>query len=81
MWTCREGQGLLEAIDAYNEVGLTFDAINDNLPERKEIVDGNVINSRKIRADMYIDNRGVSAHAVYMAQITSPNKPVKKEKK
>ena len=80
LWTCREGQELLEAIDACNEVGLTFDAVNDNLPERKELVNGNVINSRKIRADMYIDNKGVSAYAVYMAQITPPNKPIEKKK-
>lgn len=57
LWTCRyEGHGLEDALRICAAMGLTFDAVNDNLPEIKE----GFGNPRKIVADIYIDDR--SAH-------------------
>ncbi len=54
LWTCRAGKPLSDAIKWCRDYGLTFDAINDNLPEVVEFY-GN--NSRKITCDIYIDDR------------------------
>lgn len=56
LWTCREGKYLIDAIIWCEEHGLIFDAVNDNVEERKKMFDGN---SRKILADYYIDDRAV----------------------
>lgn len=55
LWTCRQGPLLQEAVEACRAKGLEFDAVNDNpfscfagLPS-----------SRKIHADMYIDDRAI----------------------
>lgn len=62
LWTCREGSGLEEAVSRCKEVGLEFDAINENAPsvvkyvkERKE--EGETLASRKILADFYLDDK------------------------
>lgn len=54
LWTCREGEPLHQAIEWCKDFNLVFNAINDNLPEIKELY-GN--NSRKISCDIYIDDR------------------------
>ena len=57
LWTCRvPGRGLDEAVAECRLRGLEFDAVNDNL---QEVKDG-YGDSRKIVADVYIDDR--SAH-------------------
>lgn len=56
LWTCREGDPLDLAVSWCREHSLHFDAINDNLPER--IAEWG--DSRKISADWYIDDRGLS---------------------
>lgn len=58
LWTCRRGQELAEAVQAmrlYNE--LTFDAVNENLPEMIQKYGGD---SRKITADIYLDDRNMN---------------------
>ena len=50
LWTCREGKELREAIIWCANNGLEFDAINENPPEVP-------FKSRKVVADMYIDDR------------------------
>ena len=60
LWTCREGKLLDEAVEWCRERGLEFEAINDNLPDEQKKW-GN--NPRKIAADIYIDDRAVSAEA------------------
>ena len=55
-WTCRAGKALTDATKWCREQGLTFDAVNDNLPEIVELY-GN--NSRKITCDLYIDDKSV----------------------
>ena len=57
LWTCRTGKELEEAVAAAKGWGLTFDAVNENLPERIEMF-GN--DPRKIGADEYWDDRAVA---------------------
>lgn len=56
LWTCREGHDLDTALAACSEWGLTFDAVNDNVPELKEAW-GN--DTRKVGATEYWDDRAV----------------------
>ncbi len=58
LWTCRSGKQLEDAVSWCMEHDLYFDAVNDNLPEIKEMY-GN--NSRKISCDIYIDDKAVNA--------------------
>lgn len=48
LWTCREGQALENAKELLEENGLEFDAFNENAD--------NYYKSRKIVADIYIDD-------------------------
>lgn len=63
LWTCRTGKELEEAVAAAKGWGLTFDAVNENLPERIEMF-GN--DPRKIGADEYWDDRSVTLLNVMM---------------
>lgn len=56
LWTCREGGHLNIALKWCKEQGLEFDAVNDNLEERKAQWDNNC---RKIYADYYIDDHNM----------------------
>ena len=56
LWTCREGMRLVDAIVWCADHGLFFDAVNDNIEERKTRFGGN---SRKVSADFYIDDKAV----------------------
>ena len=51
LWTCRNGSDLTEAIELCEIVGLTFDYVNENAKE---------IDSRKIYADEYIDDKAIN---------------------
>lgn len=54
LWTCRVGERLKEAVSWCEERGLTFDAVNENLPEIIGAFGGD---TRKIYADLYLDDR------------------------
>lgn len=54
LWTCREGAALAAALEFCERHGIVFDAVNDNLPESIEKFGAN---SRKVYADMYIDDK------------------------
>jgi len=54
LWTCRCGQELEEAIQWCREWGLHFDRVNENA---KEIIEKYGSDSRKIYADVYIDDK------------------------
>lgn len=56
LWTCREGKELEDAIKWCNEVGLVFEAINDNPPWLTEKFGRNC---RKIGADYFLDDRAL----------------------
>ncbi len=54
LFTCREKKLLKEAVDWCREQGLEFDEINRNIRERVQTYR---TDSRKISADIYIDDR------------------------
>jgi hypothetical protein len=54
LWTVREGDLLQEAVDYCAKRGLVFYAVNKNYPE-EDITKA----SRKLNADLYIDDRNV----------------------
>lgn len=55
LWTCRNGKKLQEAVDFCKKKGITFYAINKNYPEE----DSDEKSSRKIYADVFVDDRNV----------------------
>ena len=57
LWTCRCGEPLKDALRWSSYYGLDFDAVNENLPE---ILEKYGSDSRKIFADIYIDDRSFS---------------------
>lgn len=59
LWTCRTGHKLAEAVKFCAERGIRFDAINESL--RCHVVKYNGSDPRKIGADIYIDDRGLSS--------------------
>ena len=58
LWTCRSGEALTRAVDACWQVGLKFDAVNENLPELIKAWGGE--DTRKICATEYWDDRAVN---------------------
>ena len=56
IWTCRSGERLVEAVNFLLWHGIPFDQVNDNLRENIEQYGGN---SRKVCADIYIDDRNL----------------------
>lgn len=59
LWTCREGEILEQAISWCASFGLEFDYVNENTPELIKRY-GN--DTRKIGADLYIDDKGVKPY-------------------
>ncbi len=57
LWTCREGELLDNAVNWCRERGIEFYAINRDYPE--ETTDNNPHFSRKLKADLFIDDRSV----------------------
>jgi hypothetical protein len=55
LWTYRTGKELDEAVEFCRDNGVEFFAVNKNFPE--EYYDGSI--SRKIDADVYIDDRNL----------------------
>lgn len=66
LWTCREGDYLKSTIKYCKNYGLTFDAINDNVPVMKRTY-GN--NSRKVFADHYIDDRNMDMSKLNLPRV------------
>ncbi len=56
VWTCRCDKDLTDAINFMLETGIEFDRINDNHPDN---VRKYGFNSRKINADIYIDDKNL----------------------
>jgi hypothetical protein len=77
LWTYRAGKELDEAIEFCRERGVEFYAVNKNFPE--EYYDGSI--SRKIDADVYIDDRNLGGFPGWTAvwQILNPSE-VQKDK-
>ena len=66
LWTCREGQILLDALAACEEWGLTFDSVNESLPDWIEAFK---TQPRKVGASEYWDDKAVRIQ-------TQPNAPL-----
>lgn len=79
LWTYRSGKTLKEAVAFCKENGIEFYAVNKNFPE--EVYDEKY--SRKIHADLFIDDRNVGGFlgwtAIYKS-IFNYEPPVKKKK-
>lgn len=56
LWTCRCGEALTQAVKWCEKQGIIFDAINENLPEQIAKFGDD---SRKICADLYIDDKAI----------------------
>ena len=59
LWTCRADRMLEEAVKWAEEQGLKFDYVNRNVPERIRAYKND---SRKISADVYVDDRAAAFH-------------------
>ena len=57
LWTVREGETLEDAVEWCRQRGVEFYAINRDYPE--ETLDNNQHFSRKIKADVWIDDRNI----------------------
>lgn len=57
LWTCREGQLLDDALQWCQERGVVFYAVNRDYPE--ETTDNNPHFTRKLKADLFIDDRNL----------------------
>ena len=54
LWTCREGEYLMNAVRWCHQHSLDFDALNENLTETVRTLRAD---PRKIIADVYLDDR------------------------
>lgn len=70
LWTCRNKEHLTKAIAWCKLYGLEFDAVNTNLPEVQEMFGGD---TRKIFADVYIDDKNVLIKEVDRSGIRNIN--------
>lgn len=61
LWTNRTGERLDAAVNWCAEQGISFDAVNENLPEIIEKFSGD---TRKIFADVYLDDKAVLPDSV-----------------
>ena len=57
LWTCRARRMLKDAISWAERQGLVFDYVNRNVPERIRAFKND---SRKISADVYVDDRAAA---------------------
>ena len=57
LWSCRCGDSLQDALNACDEWGLQFDAVNENITDR--IIKYGYSESRKVSADQYWDDNAV----------------------
>ena len=62
LWTCQKGENLASIVKACGQVGLVFDAVNENAPRHMQRwlaahpEDIGVKQSPKVYADLYIDD-------------------------
>lgn len=77
LWTYRSGDNLREAIDFCKKNGVEFYAVNKSFTEEK--LDHNI--SRKIYADIYIDDRNIGGFIGWgkVYQLISKGKPLGNE--
>jgi hypothetical protein len=57
LWTCRAGSRLEAALQWCGEQGISFDAVNENLPDIIKAFGGDC---RKVFADEYLDDKAIA---------------------
>ena len=72
LWTCRFGPTLIDAVAFCRNMGLEFDAVNENL---QMMIDKYGSDSRKVYADCYIDDRNKDAEWLLFRARTERNTP------
>ena len=80
LWTYRYGKALDEAVAFCKENGITFYAVNKSFPEE----DFDIKYSRKINADLFIDDRnvgGLMGWGEIYQELVGENAPLPKKKK
>ena len=63
LWSVREGKLLDDAVNWCKERGVEFYAINRDYPE--ETIDNNQHFSRKLKVDLWIDDRNIGGRPLY----------------
>ena len=66
LWTCRHGDMLREAVGWSAEMGIFFDAVNENLPE---IIKRFGFDTRKVFADVYLDDKNMNVATMSMLPV------------
>lgn len=61
LWTCREGEFLIQAVNWCKLHNIEFDAVNKNIDEMINLFGSD---SRKIYADEYIDDKAVNVNSI-----------------
>lgn len=75
LWTTRNGKELEDAVNWCEDYGLHFCAINDQAPSNKaEYKDKYPIETRKVYADIYIDDHNIefsspNATCIYLREV------------
>ena len=64
LWTSRTGEALEEAVAWCEDHDLHFTTVNENVPEVIELTGG--IDTRKVYADAYFDDRNRTANVEFM---------------
>lgn len=77
LWTCREDRDLEVALGWLRNLGMEFDAVNDNADVMKEAWGSN---PRKVFADYYIDDRSVSDYTELLPKSSAEPKEIKTQK-
>lgn len=71
LWTCRVGEDLEAAVRWCRMYGIPLDAVNENLPEHIKHF-GN--ETRKVYANLYIDDRGINPNINQLPTIKTKEK-------
>lgn len=74
LWTCRTDDRLQEALDWCTSRGLSFAAVNENLPDRIEQYGGD---TRKVSADHYIDDKAITVESIINGEVEQKVKETK----
>ena len=69
LWTCRHSERLREALAWCEEMGITIDAVNENLPE---IVRKFGFDTRKVFADVYLDDKTIPLSQLTAMPVAPP---------
>ena len=72
LWTCRCGPTLIDAVAFCRNMGLEFDAVNENL---QMMIDKYGSDSRKVYSDCYIDDRNKDTDWLLFRARTERNTP------